>query len=275
MAYAFRGAGALDYLPCQYGTSRLIFRGPQCDLKADYLACLGGTMTYGKFIPFPYPSLLEEALDIQVVNLGCVNAGPEVFFQERELTAIASGAKACVVQITGAGNQTNKYYSVHPRRNDRFVAASPLLRALYGSVDFTEISFTRHLLATLQAHSPQSFEVVAQALREAWVVRMKDLLRRLTCPTILLWVAETPPPASGRQAQILNDPILIDQDMITAIRPLASAYVELIPSAEARREGVEGMAFGPMEAPAAATLPGPAVHYETATLLLPVISQLI
>ena len=45
--------------------------------------------------------------------------------------------------------------------------------------------------------------------------------------------------------------------------------------AAARAKGAEGMAFGPLEAPAAARLPGPAVHYELAKRLVPVLRQMI
>jgi len=275
MAYAFPGAGALDYSPCSYAASRLTFRGPAADLREPFIACLGGTETYGKFIPTPYPELLEEILDVQVANLGCINAGPEVFSQERDLLAMASGGLACVVQITGAQNLANKYYSVHPRRNDRFTGPTPLLRGLFKQVDFTEFSFTRHLMHVLQSHSPDRFEVLAEELRAAWVVRMKDVLGQISCPTVLLWMADAPPPAPGRRADLAREPMLVDAEMIAAVKPYATTYVEMVPSPAARAKGAEGMAFGPLEAPAAASLPGPAVHYELAKRLAPVLRQLI
>ena len=56
MAYAFPGAGALDYSPCSYAASRLTFRGPKADVKEPFISCIGGTETYGKFIPTPIPT---------------------------------------------------------------------------------------------------------------------------------------------------------------------------------------------------------------------------
>ena len=46
MAYAFPGAGALDYSPCSYAGSRILFRGPKADLREPFVACLGGTETF-------------------------------------------------------------------------------------------------------------------------------------------------------------------------------------------------------------------------------------
>lgn len=275
MAYAFQGAGALDYSPCSYAGSRLVFRGPKADLRDPFVACLGGTETYGKFIPTPFPDLLEEMLDVQVANFGCVNAGPEVYVQEHELMQLVSRAAACVVQVPGAQNLTNRYFSVHPRRNDRFTGPTPLLRKLFAQVDFTEFSFTRHLMHVLQAHSPDRFEVLAEELRAAWVARMKALLGQLRCPVVLLWLADAPPPAPGRRADLRREPMLVDAEMVAAVKPLATTYVEMVPSAAARAKGAEGMAFSPLEAPAAACLPGPAVHYDLAKRLVPVLHQLM
>ncbi|MDC1223540.1 DUF6473 family protein [Ascidiaceihabitans sp.] len=46
MTYDVLGAGNLDYLPCRYGTSKLLFRGPRRPLKEPYIAFLSGTETY-------------------------------------------------------------------------------------------------------------------------------------------------------------------------------------------------------------------------------------
>jgi hypothetical protein len=275
MMYAFPGAGALDYLPCHYGTSRLLFRGPRRDVTGGFVACLGGTETYGKFIPTPFPALLERALDMPVANLGCVNAGPDVYLQDHEVMSIASRAQVCIVQIVGAQNLSNRYYSVHPRRNDRFLGATPLLRSIFRSVDFTEFNFTRHMLGALQRQSADRFEVLADELRSAWVSRMKDLLSHIHCPTVLLWLAEAPPPGPGRRADMEQEPLMIDSAMIGALRALATSYVEVTPSAEARAKGADGMAFGALEAPAAAGLPGPVAHEELAKRLMPVLRQLL
>lgn len=275
MAYVFPGEGSLDYFPCHYGSSRILFRGPRRDTNRAYVAVLGGTEAYGKFVPDPFPDLLERDLGLAVANLGCMNAGPDVFLHEPALTEVATQACATIVQITGAQNLSNRYYTVHPRRNDRFLAASPGLKALYPQVDFTEFSFTRHLLMALHSASPDRFEVVAEELRTAWLARMTTLLTRLRAPVALLWMAETAPPAPTRRANIGAGPALVDTDMISALRSLAAAYAEVVFSPQARAQGVAGMSFAPLEAPAAAQVPGPLAHREVANRLLPLIEDLI
>ncbi|MDO8985618.1 DUF6473 family protein [Cypionkella sp.] len=275
MAYVFPGEGSLDYFPCRYGSSRVLFRGPKRDIERAYVAILGGTETYGKFVPLPFPDLIERELGLPVANLGCMNAGPDVFINEVAVTEIAAQASVTVVQLLGAQNLSNRYYAVHPRRNDRFLGATPLLRAIFPRVDFTEFNFTRHMLMSLQEASADRFEVVAEELRAAWVTRMKLLLSRLGRRVILLWVSDQTPTSPTRRVDLSRNPLLIDREMITAIRAPLAAYVQVVISHAALSQGVDGMAFAPMEAPAAAGLPGPAAHREVADLLMPAIHQLM
>ncbi len=275
MAYAFPGAGALDYFPCRYGTSRLLFRGPRRALERPYVAVLGGTETYGKYLPRPYPALVEAETGLRMVNLACVNAGLDVYLNEPEVTQIAAAADVVVVQLIGAHNLTNRFYTVHPRRNDRFLGATPLLRSMFRDVEFTDFHFTRHMLTTLQVTSAERFELVVEELRAAWVGRMKLLLARLPTKIVLLWMAGQSPIAATKSTRLTDEPLLIDARMIAEIKPLATAYVEAISSPAARAMGVAGMSFAPLEQPAASGLPGPAVHDEVAKKLAPVIEGLI
>lgn len=271
MAFIFPSERTLDYFPCQYGTSRLQLRGPKRDASGRYVAVLGGTEAYGKFVPSPFPALLEAGVALPVLNLGCVNAGPDAYLNDPELLGIAAGAAGVVVQIMGALNISNRYYAVHPRRNDRFLGATPLLRALFPKVDFTEFNFTRHMLVALQRANADRFEVVAEELRAAWVLRMQLLLAGVKDRAVLLWMADARPPQPERRVDMTRSPLLIDTEMIAALRPHAAAYHEAVYSAEGIAKGSEGMAFGPSDAQAAHELPGPALHAEVAAGLLPLV----
>lgn len=275
MAYAFPGEGALDYFPCNYGTSKLTFRGPRRSLDRPYIAFLGGSETYGKYVPDPFPDLVEDQVGYAAINLACVNAGPDVYLAEPEVLRIANGAEAVVLQVTGAANLTNRFYSVHPRRNDRFIAATAELRALYREVDFTEFSFTRHMLTSLQAVSRDRFETVAEELRRTWTARMTALLEQLPERTVLLWIGDAPPRPRGQALGLKQDPVLVDRGMLGQLVPKARAYVEAVTSVEARRSSLEGMAFAALEALAAAALPGPSVHREVADKLVAALEEVL
>lgn len=274
MAYAFPGAGALDYFPCHYEGSRLLFRGPARRLDRPYVAVLGASESYGKYVERPFCDLVQGQLGLNVVNLSCLNAGVDVFLNEQAVTRIAGRAEAVIVQVMGAQNLSNRFYAVHPRRNDRFLGATPLLRSIFRNVDFTEFAFTRHMLGALKATSAERFAMVAAELRAAWVERMKLLLDQLPGNRILLWMAEGRPP-QGPGLDLQAGPLLIDAQMIAALRPHVSAYVEATPSADARGEDALGRRCTEMEQIAAMELPGQGFHREVADRLCAVLDKVM
>jgi len=275
MAYAYPGEGSLDYVACRYGTSKLVFRGPKKCLLKPYFAAIGGTETYGKFVPMPFVSMLEQETGHSVVNLGWMNAGPDVFLNDPEVLDIASGADLTILQVLAAQNLSNPYYSVHPRRNDRFLRASQRLQNLFREVDFTEFHFTRHMLQTLHQTSPHRFVEVAAALQATWVDRMGQLLRAIRGPRLLLWMGDHPPPQPRAGANPYTNTVMVNAAMIEQVRGQATAYLEVVPSRDALNEGVENMGFAPMERPAAQGVPGPLAHREVATALAAAIDQLL
>ena len=268
MAFAFPGAAAPDYSVCLYGSSRVQFRGPRCDLSGPYIACLGGSETFGKCVPDAFPALLQNRLALPVANLGCVNAGVDVFLAEPAIGEVAAGATVAVVQVLGAQNLSNRFYTVHPRRNDRFVHASAGLKALYRDIDFTEFHFTGHLLGALARKSPDRFAIIADELRTAWVARMKLLLARLPCKTLLLWAANQPPPPRADTGPVSETPFLVDAGMLDAIRASATGYLQIESAAPAPPTGLHDAAFD-------AERLGPARHHEVAEALTPVLRAML
>jgi len=267
MTYENLGLGALDYFPCRYGKSKLLFRGPRKKMAGDYVTILGGTETYGKYIETPFPALVEKNLGVECVNFGCVNAGVDVFSNEPTVIDACAKSRVTVVQVVGAQNMSNRFYAVHPRRNDRFVRASTLLKTIFREVDFTDFHFTKHLLGSLQTLSPERFAVVRDELKAAWIARMKLLLDKIEGKTVLLWFADRTPEEESKPDGLGQDPLFVDRAMLEAIRPYVTDLVKVAPSGQARALGTAGMLFPDMEEPAAEEIMGPAAHEEAAQAL--------
>lgn len=274
MSFDNMGSGSLAYFPCRYGNSRLLFRGPKRSLDQPYCAVVGGTETYGKFVPKPFPALIEEATGLQMVNLGCVNAGIDVFLNDVSLMDVVAGAKVSIFQALGAHNMSNRFYVVHPRRNDRFLRASAMLKALYPGVDFTEFHFTRHMLSVLKQKSPSAFEIVVAELQMAWQARMRKLAGRIPGDKILLWLPSRAPEGDQPSDGLGLDPLFVTQHMLDTVRSYFTRVIEFEPSPEALAPGTEGMVHGEMDQAAAASLPGPAVHEELAEVLTVALHEL-
>ena len=266
------GGNALDYYPCRYAPSKLVFRGPRKDLSQPYVAFLGGTETYGKFIPAPFVSLLEARLGHPCVNFGCLNAGVDVFLRDPMLPETASRAMLTVLQVPCAHNLSNRLYMVHPRRNDRFVTATRMLEAIFPDVDFATFHFTKHMLGHLRRISEDRYWIVEQELRQSWIARMRTLMERIEGPIVLAWIS---PRAPGDLDRLEVEPMHVTADMVSIVRGRADEYVEVSLSADALRSPLEGMVFDQMEVPAAREMLGPQAHEEIAEALAPVLARLL
>ncbi|MEB8387882.1 DUF6473 family protein [Rhodobacteraceae bacterium KMM 6894] len=275
MAYEKLGETPLDYQPCRYGTSKLLFRGPRRRLEGQYAVFLGGTETYGKFIARPFPALIEARTGAKCINLGWPNAGIDVFLHDPDVLAITSRAKLAVIQVSAAQNMSNRFYSVHPRRNDRFVEASPMLRAIYRDVDFTEFHFTRHMLRHLRHVAPDRFALIRDELQTAWVARMRLLLHQIAAPVVLLWLSAHPPKEEADAPDIAEDPAFVTRAMLEMLHPKVLQVVEVTASAAALSYGTRGMVFSEFEGNIASEIMGPAVHEEAAEALSPLIGEVI
>ncbi|WP_299688689.1 DUF6473 family protein [uncultured Tateyamaria sp.] len=272
MSFDTLGPGGLDYLPCRYGASKILFRGPKRPLDAPYVAFFGGTTTYGKYIETPFCSLIEQDLGMTCVNFGCVNGGVDAYAADPVLREAAIEAQVTVIQVTSPRNMSNRFYKVHPRRNDRFVEASPLLRTIYREVDFAEFNFTNHMLQRLYLVSPERFHAVLDELRTAWLARMRLVLSQIPGKTILLWASDHPP--ADTALEIDADPAFVNRSMIVEIEPLVTQFVQVVASDRALQAGTDGMVFAEMDAAAAATMLGPTAHREIADALLPALENM-
>ncbi|WP_259990648.1 DUF6473 family protein [Sulfitobacter sp. S190] len=275
MTYDVLGPGGLDYLPCRYGTSKLLFRGPQRDLNDPFVAFVGGTETYGKFVPTPFAMAVEQRVGVTCANLGIANAGLDAFLGDGFVMDTVVQARVTVVQALDASNLSNRFYRVHPRRNDRFIEALPPLRALYPDVDFAQFHFTQHLLNYLQVWAPERFVMLRRELEKLWVDRMRQLLGQVAGRAIVIWAARDLPDDYGSDASRPDIPAFVSKRMLQSVEDLADETVLFAPSEAARAKGTDGMVFNELEAHAASSLMGAPAHEELAARLVPLLDRLI
>jgi hypothetical protein len=274
MSYEILEPPALDYYPCRYGTSKLIFRGPRRDLREPYVAFIGGTQTYGKFIEQPFPLKVEHLTGVPSVNFGQVSAGLDVFAKDVFVQEAARGARVTVLEVLGAANLSNRLYTVHTRRNDRFLRASAELQKLFPKTDFTQFNFTQHMLIYLMREDENRFAVLKRSLQRVWTRRMRQLLHRLGPKVVLLRIAAGPF-AADTPEEILGYPALVTDDMLDGLSGYVSAIVDIPIEAQRGLQMQDGMAFDAHEADAAGVVAPPSVHTAVAKALCPVLDQLM
>jgi hypothetical protein len=273
MAYEKMAHEALEYYPCRYGTSKTLFRGPKRRLDVPFIAMLGGSECYGRFVRRPFPDLVEASIGIPCVNLGQMNGGVDVFAGDNAVATLSRDALVTVVQILPAHNLSNRFYHVHPRRNDRFLKPTALMETLFQEVDFGEFHFTRHMLVTLKAVSPDKFRMIMQELKAAWTARMRLLLSRMPGRKVLLWLPDESDRAADRE--LGAEPLFISASMVEDLRPLVDTIVTYHAAQTRARAGTTGMVVSELELPVAQELLPPACHAEIAAALTGAIRALV
>ena len=269
MSYVRLSNGGVDYAPCRYPGSDLVFRGPVRDLSGAYAAMLGDGEIFGRFMEAPLPDLLEQCTGTAVLNLGVSNAGIEAFLNDEGILSLCRRAKKVVVQVTGAHWVSNPFYMVHRRRNDRFIRPTALMRKVFPNLDFTEIHFTGHLLQEMARVSESRFALVRDELRRAWVNKMLAFIESIGKPIILLWLSDHAPEKQGGSSDLATSPLLVDRAMLDTVVAAGARLVEVVATEEEISAGYERMLFGPAEGPAARQFLGPVAHQEAARRLMP------
>jgi hypothetical protein len=264
MSFEKRGAMRIDYQQVSYPGSPLRFRGPAADLSVPHVLCVGGTETFGRFLASPYPARLASGLDLPVANMGVPHAGLDLVLGDPAVASATRTAAAIVLQLPGAANMSNRFYKVHPRRNDRFLVAEPTLRRIYPEVDFTEFHFTRHLLDRLKDLSPERFDTVRQDLRAEWRARLARLLQEAGAPVHLLWLARRRPEAAEPKVGLGPDPLFVTADMLRDVAGGAASLTIVADESAGASTAARGMFHGPREEAAARVLPGASAHEEAA-----------
>ncbi|MCU4655070.1 DUF6473 family protein [Roseibacterium sp. SDUM158016] len=269
MSFEKRAAMPLDYGLVTYPGSVLRFRGPVADLAPGHVLCLGGAETFGRFVSAPWPTQLAARLGVRVTNMGVPAAGLDVIASDPAVAAAAETARAIVLQVPGAQNLSNRFYSVHPRRNDRFVKASSMLHTIYRDVDFTEFHFTRHLLSHLKATSPERFGILRHELQMAWRARMAAYLEAAKVPVHLLWLARRAPETEEPATGFGPDPLFVTREMIDDVAKGAASLTVVADPARRGDGPARGMFFARREEAAARALPGVEAHEAACAALIP------
>ena len=156
------------------------------------------------------PALARRVLD-RILAPAAQVEGVDMHLADPRLFDAAAEAEGFILLLPPLGNLSNPFYSVHPRRNDRFLAAHVRLKTLFPEVDFAQFDFTGHALGSLAAACPRRYAEVRRGLHVAWVARMQLLIGRLPARGVLLdlpapaWLQRPSIPGEGRR-RLLIDP---------------------------------------------------------------------
>ncbi|UWQ21261.1 DUF6473 family protein [Jannaschia sp. W003] len=259
-----------DALPWSLPGGKLAFRGPAVDPEGPFVAVLGASEVAGRHVAEPFTHSLSHALAMPVANLGVQNGGADVILREREgILAMAARAEVTVLQTLGLHNLTNRFYRVHPRRNDRFLRPSKLMRETFGRADFSDFVFTRHMTAALRGHGAFPYAQLVAELQAAWVARMQEIVIRIPNRIVLLHIEGTRGAAQG------DDPLRVTDAMIEAVMRGCDAEVRCDVREMYDDVHLEEMQFAPEERESARHALPPVAHDLVAERLVRAVGPLL
>ncbi len=239
--YQRRDFEVVDYQEYLHEPSGLYFRGPSPPLEhGGRISFLGAAQTFGCFTDTPFPSLVGDALDTTVLNLGYGGAGPRFYLEHPTLIDEINGGTAAVVQVMSGRSEDNRLYVsggleyLRRRSDGARVGAGNAYAALAGGYDAAtgkpRNRQVRRITSRLGRRRLRS--VVAETQRN-WLASYHRLFEAITVPTVLLWFATRRPEdhvvgyRSG--GQLLGEfPQLVTGDMVDDVRRSADRYVAVV-----------------------------------------------
>lgn len=204
-------------------------RGPlPADLTpGSYGVCLGAAQTFGACVDRPFPRLLSDALGIPVLNLGFAGAGPELFLGNAKLLELVAHAKFAVVQVMSGRSISSSY----------FVARGGVGFLKKRSATTTDTSGMLAISAfaeLLKSEPIETVKVVVQEMRANWVTAFCDLLDKIPIPKLLFYFSTRMPHYIENYDSALglmsDFPQLVNEEMLSALRPHADGFVQAISS---------------------------------------------
>lgn len=214
----------------RFGRSNQIYRGPKPSLKQPYIAFIGGSEPFGKFVSVPFPKLVQRSIKQTCVNWGTPGAGPGFFLKDPVLLEACANSAVCVIQVMDAAPLSNRMYSVFPRRNMRLRGVSEALKSLYPTIDFDGFRYVNAMLRKLRETDGEAYEVVVAEQRAAWLARMLELLEDIETQKVLLWLM----PKNAENS-------LVNEEMIDVVAKRADRVIR-VPIPEKRRADLFGSA---------------------------------
>jgi hypothetical protein len=219
--YQKRDYEYVDYQLWEMDGVKHPFRGPRPESlsKNQYFACMGAAQTFGCYCEKPFPTMLSEKLNFDVLNIGHAVAWPLLFLKKKKYIQLANQAKFVVVQVMSGRSESNSVFESK--------AGRAKLTRLSDAVSLPAEQAYQELLET---EGVEKTKQIVEETRENYVKHFIELLSLLEVPKVLFWFSERSPDYTESYQDVRKlfgkYPHLINREMIEKIKPYADHYVE-------------------------------------------------
>jgi len=237
--YAQRDWRIVDYhLYCLPNTD-LWFRGPKPGnlQRNNYFACIGAAQTFGCFCDKPYPILLKEKIDLDVLNLGYGGAGPFFFLKHAALLEYVNNARFAIILVMSGRSESNSLF--HSGGLEYLTRLSDGVRI--GADAAYQDLLRKHARWRIKLGGKQislcflarnRVKRIVTETRANWTRNFTQLIHRIKVPKILFYFSRREPGYQecydGLQSLFSGFPQLVNSQMIHEVRRHCDHYVECI-----------------------------------------------
>lgn len=201
----------------------LRIRGPRPTslAKGDYFVCLGAAQTFGRFSPEPFPTLLQQRLDLPVLNISHGGAGPSFFSQaDARLFHYLNNARFVVLQVMSGRSESNSLFA--SRGVGHYTRRS----------DGAEMGCDEAFADLLRNEAPAEVARIVNETRANWLASYRAILSNLSAPSVLFWFAQRRPKYRETYDSVAGlfggFPQLVTDAMVRALRAECDEYVACI-----------------------------------------------
>lgn len=199
-----------------------LLRGPQPQQlqTAQYFVCIGAAQTFGRFCQSPYPTLLQERLNLPALNFGRGGAGPSFFSKDNaKLLHYINNAAFVIIQVMSGRSEGNSLFE------------SKGLGTYVRKSNGVQVGCDEAFRELLENSSDKKYiqQIVAET-RTNWIHSYKELLEKIRVPKILFWFSVRKPDYIEKYEDLhtlFNEfPQLVNLDMIKQVKKYSDHYVE-------------------------------------------------
>ncbi|MCF6171604.1 MAG: DUF6473 family protein [Bacteroidales bacterium] len=202
------------------------FRGPKPSNlgRNKYFMCLGAAQTFGCFTEKPFPFLLSQKLELEVLNAGVAGAGPSFFLNKKRYLQMAKQARFVIIQVMSGRSESNQFF-------DCPFGRGILIRRSDGKKMIAEHAYNELLKTTDQK---EVCKIIEETIL-SWTHHMVELLNLIKVPKVLFWFSVRSPnyePGFENAQNLFGKfPQFINQEMLEQIVTHADYFVKCISSA--------------------------------------------
>ncbi|AFY76541.1 hypothetical protein Ple7327_1131 [Pleurocapsa sp. PCC 7327] len=207
------------YLP---NVAEKSFRGPKPEIleEGQYFVCLGAAQTFGCFCEKPYPTLLQEKLNIPTLNMGQAGAGPYCFLEDKSLLEYINKAKFAIIQVMSGRSESNSLFDSGGREY--------LTRLSDGVKIGADLAYKE----LIEQYDQNYVKKIVSETRANWVNNYQKLLQQIKVPKILFWFSTREPFYIEKYTNINTlfgrFPQLVNSKMVEQIKKYSDEYVKCI-----------------------------------------------